>query len=179
MTIRCSVYVAVSLDGYIAGEKDDLSWLTPPEGTPSDEDFGFRDFFGSVDVVVMGRRTYEAVLGFENWPYSDKRVIVLAHQHFAIPASLTGNIERMSGEPGEILDTLEKQGVRHVYVDGGVTILGFLQAGLIDEVTLTHIPVVLGGGIPLFGASAKQIYFQHVETKSYSNGFVQTRYRVI
>jgi dihydrofolate reductase len=132
-----------------------------------------------VDAVLMGRRTYEAVLGFENWPYPDKRVIVLAHEPFAVPASLTGNIERMAGEPGAILETLEKQGVRHVYVDGGLTIQGFLLAGLIDEMTLTYIPVVLGGGIPLFGSAPHTIPMRHIETKTYPNGFVQTRYRVI
>jgi dihydrofolate reductase len=176
--IRCSVYVAVSLDGYIAGENDDLAWLNPPEGTPPGEDFGFKDFFASVDVVIMGRRTYAAVMGFENWPYPDKRVIVLAHQPFNIPPHLTANIERMSGEPGEIVDALEKQGVRHAYVDGGLTIQAFLEAGLIDEMTLTHIPMVLGGGVPLFGSTRHPIHLRHVETKHYSNGYVQTKYNL-
>ncbi len=176
--IRCSVYVAVSLDGYIAGENDDLAWLNPPEGTPPGEDFGFKDFFASVDVVIMGRRTYEAVMGFENWPYPDKRVIVLAHQPFNIPPHLTANIERMSGDPDEILDALEKQGVRHAYVDGGLTIQAFLVLGLIKEITLTHIPVVLGAGVPLFGAANQPLHAQHIETITFKNGYVQTKYRL-
>jgi dihydrofolate reductase len=179
MTIRSSVFIAASLDGYIARAGGDISWLN--EGTAADpgEDFGFKTFFNSVDTLVMGRKTYEAALSFADWPYRGKRVVVLNHRGLQILARLTGQIESMSGTPSEVSQKLERSGAVHLYIDGGKTIQGFLAADLIDEITLTILPILLGAGIPLFGTLSTELKLELLTSRSFSNGFVQNRYRII
>ncbi len=176
--ITCWVFIATSLDGFIARQDGDISWLTNPAYTIASEDFGFAEFYSTVDTLVMGRKTYETALGFAEWPYAAKRVVVLSHKTITIPPHLTTNVEHMTGSPGEVAKKLEASGARHVYVDGGQTIQGFLRAGLIGEMTITTIPILLGGGIPLFGPLERNIYLKIITSKTFSNGFVQTRYQV-
>ena len=178
MPIKCSVFIAASLDGFIAKADGDIAWLvdqTPP--TPED-DYGYKAFFDSVDALVMGRITYEAVLAFPEWPYADKKVFVLSHGQPPIPPTLADRVEILSVPPQVLLDQLEKAGYCHLYVDGGQTIQGFLQAGLINEITLTIIPILLGGGIPLFGSLKHEFSLELLASRSYANGFVQNHYRL-
>jgi dihydrofolate reductase len=178
MTIKCSVFIATSLDGYIARKNGDIDWLPNLDDGSKGEDFGYKEFFTSVDTLVMGRKTYELVLTFKDWPYSGKKVIVLSSKYPKLPATLAGDVEMMACPPAQVVDRLSKTGSQHIYVDGGNTIQGFLKAGLIQEMTITRIPVLIGDGIPLFGKLDQDMKFQHIETKMYRNGLVQSRYRV-
>lgn len=179
MSIKCSVFIAASLDGFIARLDGDISWLTNSIYTIQSEDFGFAEFYSSIDTLVIGRKTYETALGFAEWPYASKRVVVLSHTALSIPSNLAGSIEWMSGSPTEVVQKLYESGARHVYVDGGQTIQGFLRASLIDEMTITTIPILLGGGIPLFGPVDQDILLQVITSHAYSNGFVQNKYKLV
>lgn len=178
MPTKCSVFIATSLDGFIARLDGDISWLTNSTYTIESEDFGIAEFYSSVDTLVMGRISYETALGFPEWPYSRMRVMVLSHTTPNIPSALENNVEYMAGSPQDVLHRLEMDGARHVYVDGGKTIQGFLKAGLINEMTITTIPILLGSGIPLFGPLDQDIQMQLITSRAYPNGFVQTKYRI-
>jgi dihydrofolate reductase len=175
MDIKCSVFIATSLDGFIARRNGAIDWLTDPSYANVGEDYGYKEFFDSVDTLVMGRKTYELALTFGEWPYTGKKVVVLSSGSPKVPEHLSGSVEILSGPPDEVVRRLSQSGVRHVYVDGGATIQGFLQAGLI----ITQIPVLIGAGIPLFGALERDIRFRLIESKTYQSGFVQSKYRVI
>ena len=179
MTIKCSVFIATSLDGWIARKNGEIDWLTAPNPAGVGEDYGYKTFFDSVDALVMGRKTFELVLTFGEWPYADKRVIVLSSGSPHIPENLSGKVESTSLPPTDLVAQLATQGIRHVYVDGGKTIQSFLRAGLIDEMIITRIPVLIGDGIPLFGELEHDTQFEHIETQSYKSGFVQSRYKLI
>ena len=171
--VKASVFIATSLDGFIARANDDLDWL-PPDGG---EEHGYEAFMASVGALVIGRRTYEKVLTFDTWPYGEKPVFVLSTHE--LPSPPRGAVmERLTGDPADILANLEARGVRHVYVDGGITIQRFLAAGLIQHLTITHIPVLLGGGIPLFGELEADIHLNPIATRQYSSGLVQSEYVV-
>lgn len=126
----------------------------------------------------MGRKTFEKVLTFGEWPYGKKSVIVLSHAAVRIPGNLA-SVETMSGSPADIMSTLSKRGLKHLYIDGGKTIRGFLEAGLINELTITRVPVLIGRGIPLFGPLKKDILLRHIETRQFPDGLIQSRYEVI
>lgn len=178
MSVKCSVYIATSVDGFIARIDGGIDWLTSGEPAPAGEDYGYKEFFDSVDTLIIGRMSFEKVLTFGEWPYAGKRVVVLSSGTPEIPKALKDDVRIMSGSPTAIVQELEEQETRHVYVDGGVAIQGFLRAGLIDEMTITRIPVLIGEGIPLFGALPGDIRLRHIGTRAYSNGLVQTRYEV-
>ena len=171
--MKVSVFVGTSLDGFIARSNGDLDWL--PHG--SDEDLGYNTFMASVDALVLGRNTFDRVLTFEAWPYGDKPVFVLSNRPVA-PAPAGSRVERMSGAPGEIMAQLTARGLQHVYVDGGITIQRFLQAGLIQRITITRVPVLIGAGIPLFGITESDIALKHVATRQFPSGLVQSEYEV-
>lgn len=179
--MKASVYIATSLDGFIARENGDLDWLPgsqPGEGEGSAEDYGFQAFMDSIDVLVMGRNTYEMVLSFGQWPYGNKRVVVLSRSLTQISDKLPKTVELKSGSPSEIAKELQASGAKHLYIDGGKTIQGFLNAGLVQEIIITRIPVLIGQGIPLFGPVNEDLKLQHIETRSFENGFVQSKYQV-
>jgi dihydrofolate reductase len=179
MTIKCSVYIAVSVDGFIARPDGDIEWLHKPEYSPSAFDgLGYDDFISTVDTIVMGRNTFEKALSFGEWPYKEMPVLVLSSRPLEIPLQLEGKVRVDSGRPEDIVARLQSEGKRHLYVDGGATIQRFLQAGLIHEITITLIPVLLGGGIPLFGSSGDEVPLQLIAATSSGNGFVQIRYAV-
>ena len=185
MSVQTSVFIATSMDGFIARLDGSLDWLTDGTETAGDADrSGYAEFFASVDAIVMGRKTFETVLGFGAWPYEDRRMIVLSRRPEAvmIPPELRGRVDASSADPAALLALLEHDGVSHVYVDGGLTIQTFLAAGLVDELIVTRIPVLIGEGIPLFGPLPADRRLHHVETRTFSigagHGVVQSHYRI-
>jgi len=181
MAVKCSVFIATSLDGFIARKNGELDWLPGSDGenTESDEDYGYYDFFASIDTLVMGRHTYDMVSSFGEWPYTDKNVIVMSSAYPKQPKELGEGVMGTSLSPRDLLTHLADTGAKHVYVDGGKTIQGFLRAGLIQEMTITRIPILIGKGIPLFGQLVHDIRLQHLDTKAYESGLVQSRYKVL
>ncbi len=131
----------------------------------------------SVDAVIIGRKTYDAVLKFVEWPYGSTPVFVLSHHSIAQgpPGAI---VERLEGDPGSVLSQVGTRGMRHAYVDGGVTIQGFLRAGLIQRLIITWVPVLIGDGLSLFGALPRDVRLRHVATRSFSSGLVQSEYHV-
>lgn len=177
MTVNASVFIATSLDGFIAREDGGIDWLPTPD-LEDGEDYGYNAFIETVDAMVMGRNTYELVLTFDEWYYGDLPVFVLSSRGVDIPGRISKTVSTMSAAPEEIVRRLGEQGFRHLYVDGGKTIQGFLNAGLIDHLTITQIPVLIGSGIPLFGPLSNDIQLEHVETRTFTDGLVQNRYEV-
>ncbi|HEX9923527.1 MAG TPA: dihydrofolate reductase family protein [Anaerolineae bacterium] len=177
--MKASVYIATSLDGFIARANGAIDWLPGGEDEQTGEDYGYQKFIDSVDYLVMGRNTYELALSFDPWPYTGTPVVGLSSRPLEIPAHLTGAVEGMSGSPGEVVSRLAERGAKHLYVDGGKTVQGFLAAGLIQQLIITRIPVLIGDGIPLFGPLPHDIKLRHIETRSFPNGLVQSRYEVV
>lgn len=172
--MKASVFVGVSVDGFMARVDGHLDFL--PEG--GGEPHGYEEFMSTVDALVIGRKTYETVLGFGGWAYGEKSVFVLSSRELAPPPA-GAIVEHVSGEPKDIVSTLDRRGIRHIYVDGGVTIQGFLRAGLIQRLIVTRVPVLIGTGIPLFGPIARDIRLKHIATRSYGSGLVQSEYEVV
>ncbi len=172
--MKTFVYIAASLDGYIARADGSLDWLTSIPN-PDKSDFGFAEFMNTIDAVVMGRNTFETVVTFKKWPYS-KRVFVLSNSLQKIPDSLNSFAELLQGNPIQILGTLGKRGYQNVYVDGGKTIQYFLGQDLIDELIITRIPILLGNGIPLFSTMKMELAFEHVKTEVYLKALVKSHY---
>jgi dihydrofolate reductase len=162
------VFVGVSLDGFIARPDGALDWL----GRFEAEEHGYQAFFDSVDAVVIGRATYDVVVGFETWPYARKRVLVLTHR----PCTPRHGEAFFAGAPVEVVERLAAQSVRRAYVDGGTVVSQFLAAGLVDDLTLSLVPVVLGDGIRLFRAPLPERAFRLTGVQTYSSGLVQVRY---
>ena len=177
--MHASIYIATSLDGFIARENGDLDWLPPIGPGPDDEDYGYKAFMATVDALVMGRHSYEKVRTLGAWPYEQKPVVVLSSRTLEIPRELASTVEWMSGTPTEVVDRLAARGMKHLYVDGGRTVQGFLTAGAIQRLIITQIPVLIGKGIPLFGPVQRDIRLHHVATRSYPNGLVQSEYTVL
>ena len=173
--MKASAFVGTSLDGFIARRNGDFDFL--PEG--GGEPHGYDEFMASVDVLVIGRNTFDKVLTLENWPYADKRVVVLSTRPIDSSSVPGAVIERMSGSPGEIAARLSARGAKHAYIDGGITVQAFLRAGLIQRVVITRVPVLIGDGIPLFGALPRDIRLQHVVTRHYQSGLVQSEYLIV
>jgi len=171
--LKTSVFVGTSLDGFIARANGDLDFLPPGGGEPH----GYDEFMASVDALVIGRKTYETVLSFDAWPYGEKLIVVLSTSPLA-PAPHGAVVEHMLGTPADIVSQLAARGIQHIYVDGGITIQQFLQAGLIQRLIITRVPVLIGVGIPLFGALRSDIALRHVATRQYSSGLVQSEYMV-
>lgn len=171
--MKTSVFVGTSLDGFIARANGGLDFLPPGGGEPH----GYHEFMATVDALVIGRNTYETVLAFDEWPYGEKPVFVLSTRTLA-PGPPGAVVERLSGEPSEIVARLAARGVGHAYVDGGITVQRFLRAGLIDRLIVTRVPVLIGEGIPLFGTLPKDIPLRHVATRQFASGLVQSEYRV-
>jgi dihydrofolate reductase len=167
---RCSAFLAASLDGFIARPDGGLDWLGSFEA--SGEDYGFAEFFSSVDTLVVGRATYDVVLGFAGWPYAGKRVVVLTHRP---PAPRHGETFA-AGTPEGIVASLGAAGARRAYVDGGATVSAFLRAGLLDDLTLSVIPVVLGDGIRLFQPPLPERTLALRDVRAFPSGLVRLRY---
>ena len=171
--MKASVFIGTSVDGFIARRDGSLDFLPPGGGEPH----GYAEFIDSVDALVIGRKTYETVLGFDTWPYGEKPVFVLSSQPLAsAPAGAV--VEQLSGEPAQIVSLLDARGINHIYVDGGITIQRFLRAGLTQRLIITRVPVLIGDGVPLFGSLPGDVHLEHVATRHYPTGLVQTEYLV-
>jgi dihydrofolate reductase len=172
--MNASTFIATSLDGFIARANGALDWLPANGGEPH----GYDEFMATVDALVIGRKTFETVLGFDAWPYGTKPVVVLSSRPADIVAPVAAVCEAMDATPHDVVTRLAARGMRHVYIDGGVTIQRFLAAGLIQRMIITRIPVLLGSGIPLFGFLGHDVHFTHVATRSFASGLVQSEYVV-
>ncbi|MNI41898.1 hypothetical protein D3C73_961630 [compost metagenome] len=169
---RVSAFLALSLDGFIAGEGNDLAWLEPYSGD-SQEETGYGALMASADLLLMGRNSYETVLGFPDWPYGDKPVTVLTHR----PATPRTHVTFRQGALAQVLSELWQEGARHLYLDGGEVVRQGLQAGLVDELTLFWVPVVLGKGVSLFGGEPLPERLVPLSTAVLASGLVRVIYR--
>lgn len=168
------VYIATSLDGFIATIDGGVDWLNEipnPEG----HDYGFTEFMKGIDALVMGRKSFEKVLSFGVWPY-DKPVFVLSRSKLNIPEELADIVKITSGSPREIVNQLAQLGYQNLYIDGGLTIQGFLDADLIDEMIITRVPILLGGGIPLFSTLSQKMQFILKKTEALNDMLVKSHY---
>src|SRR5260370_18262559 len=170
-----SVFVGTSVDGFIARPNGDLDFLPAGGGEPH----GYNEFMASVDALVICRKTFETVLAFPEWPYGDRRVVVLSSRPVDFSTIRGGLVEQMAGDPAEIVAKLAASGVEHIYVDGGITIQRFLRAGLVQRLTLTRVPVLIGSGIPLFDTLPHDVRLHHVATQHYPSGLVKSEYEVV
>lgn len=166
------VFIACSLDGFIAGPGDDLSWLPEPDGG---EDYGYGELLASTGVLLMGRTTYDVVCGFDAWPYGDLPVLVATTREL-VPAAPT--VQAVAGTPAELLTRARGVTDGGVYLDGGTLIRQFLDAGLIDQLTVTVVPVILGAGAPLFAGTAQRHALRLASAEPHDSGLVQLRYVV-
>ncbi len=192
--MKASVFIATSLDGFIARRDGSLDWLPGAEPDPeeisdaeaialeenSGDDHGWEEFWASVDCLVLGRKSFEKVLEFDIWAYEGTRVIVLSRNpSYRVPEEMADKAESFAGDPQSLVDKLAAEGHEHLYIDGGQTIQSFLRQGLITDLTITTIPVLIGEGIPLFGPLPQDIPLRHVRTKTLTDGMVQSTYEVV
>ena len=184
--MKCSVFIATSADGYIARADGSVDWLHNAEMQDADlgvdNDMGFRDFISSVDCIIMGRKCMEMISSMnltpEQWPYGDLPLFVLSHSIKEAPENLLGKVEMFSGEIPELIEKLEKKGLKHAYVDGGAVITSFLNLHLIDEMTLTQVPILLGDGIVLFGKLKHSLSLTQAKATVFPNHFIQIKYTI-
>jgi dihydrofolate reductase len=170
-----SVFVGTSLDGFIARLNHALDFLPADGGEPH----GYNEFIATVDAIVIGRNTFETVLAFPEWPYGDKRVVVLSSKPLDFSKIRGGKVEQMSGTPSEVIAKLAATGAHHLYVDGGITIQRFLRAGQVHRLTITRVPVLIGEGIPLFASLPHDIRLKHIATQTYPSGLVKSEYEIV
>jgi dihydrofolate reductase len=178
--MKASVFIATSLDGYIATKDNDLSWLDEQnKKVPPGEDCGYGQFMASVDCLVMGRNTFEKVLSFGgDWPYGALKIVVLSRKGVVIPEALQNSVSQSNEDPTVLYGQLKQKGYQHLYIDGGQVIRSFLRAGLIDDITLTLIPVLLGEGISLWENAPVDYQFELQSHHFYEFGFMQYHYQI-
>jgi dihydrofolate reductase len=173
---RITLYIATSLDGFVADEEGGVAWLEEFEGGSEDEGGGagsYEAFFESVDCLVMGSRTYEQVLGFGEWPYGDRPTYVVTNRD--LPCA-TKRVEFVSGEVETIADDLTRE-YDHVWLVGGTALArSFLDVSRVDEIRLSVVPILLGDGIPLFGNGAGEHGLSLLDSTQYRNGIVELHY---
>lgn len=168
------VYIATSLDGFIATSNGELDWLyefTNPEET----DFGYGKFMSIIDAIIMGRNTLEKVLTFDKWPY-DQPVFILSNTLTKLPENIIDKAEIVTGNIKKLVNQLNQRGYNNLYVDGGGVIQSFLQKDLIDEIIITRVPILLGNGFSLFGKLDQHLKFRDQKTEIYNNTNVKSHY---
>ena len=171
------VFVAKSLDGFIASENGSREWLNVPN--PTKTDYGYNSFIEKIDAILMGRKSYEQILKSNKpFPYT-KPLFVLSNTIKTIPINLSDNIEIVNGPIKEIIEKLAQRGYKNLYIDGASTIQSFLKEGLIDEMTITTVPTIIGKGISLFGELDQTVKFEHTRAKRHENGLITCEYRKI
>ena len=184
--MKCSVFIATSLDGFIAKLDGNVDWLhtagNGKELPPDQADMGLNAFMSSVDCMIMGRKTMEIIsnmnLSPEQWFYRDIKIIVLSNTLKEAPENLKNKVELYSGELNNLIYKLEHEGYQHAYIDGGKTNQEFMNLKLINEITITNAPVLLGEGIPLFGKFTSEIKLEKAQAITFPNDFVQVNYQV-
>lgn len=174
---KVSIYIATSIDGYIAKKDDGLDWLEnfSPPADNLNEDYEHQEFMSTIDTLVMGKNTYKIASSVDEWPYQGKRVIVLS----STLNSVCKQAELFNGDIINLTKKLYSEGVKHIYADGGLTISQFLNAGFLDQLIISIIPVILGSGIPLFNNLLQESWCQLISSKAYANGLVQLNYEVV
>lgn len=180
--MKCSVFIATSVDGFIAKKDNSLDWLHSAGKPEVEIDGGWNSYMASVDCLIMGRATMETISAMnltpEQWPYGEIRIIVLSKTLKKAPKNMADKIEMYSGEPLELVAKLESEGFQHAYIDGGKTIQAFLNLRLINEMTITLAPILLGEGIPLFSETTDEIKLEQAQAIAFANDFTQVKYRV-
>ena len=176
--MKISVFIATSLDGYIARPNGDISWLMEADDSGGKEDYGYKEFSDTVDCMVIGRNSMEKVMSFPEWSYKGKRVIVLSNTLKEAPSQLQNKIELYSGSLIKLVAKLKDDGCKRIYIDGGKTIQSFINEELITDITITKIPILLGEGLSLFGKIKHDIKLNHIVSKSYPSGFVKSTYEI-
>src|SRR5882724_5346942 len=171
--MKTIVFIGTSLDGFIARANGEIDWLT--QFADKEAYQGYEEFMSRIDAIVIGRGTFEKVLGFPSWPY-DKKVIVLSNSMQQLPADVSDKATLLSMKPAALLDYLSGQGISNIYVDGGKVIQGFLKEDLVDELIISKAPVLIGSGIPLFDYLDMDLQFRHTRTVVGSNGLVRSYY---
>ena len=175
MEKKNKVFIATSLDGYIADKSGGIDWLHSVPN-PNNIDMGYAEFISQIDALVMGRTTFETVCGFDmDWPYQ-KPVFVLSNSMADIPKGYKDKAELVKGTIPQIIESIHEKGFYKLYIDGGRTIQSFLKENLIDEMTITIIPTLLGGGIPLFSELPSRVDFKCVDSKIYLDKVVQNHF---
>jgi len=170
------VFLGISLDGYISGKDGDLEWLEMIPN-PNQSDLGYFAFMAGVDALLMGRTTYETVLGFDiDWPY-EKPVFVLSNTLTSVPEKLEGKVILVKGELKDVLSSIQAKGYNSLYIDGGKIVQSFLKEDLVDEITLTQIPIILGCGVRLFDELPKSIKLELVKSEVLLDQIVQSHYK--
>lgn len=178
--VKVSVFIGTSLDGFIARENGDIDWLDDAnkQVTPG-EDFGLKSFLESVDQIIMGRKTFDQAMNFDNWPYSNTKMIVLTSKNIEIPQKLRETVTTSTtSSPEQLIKELSDQSINHIYIDGGLVIQDFLSARLVDEITVTIIPILIGKGKSFSGLLLKDLSLKHLKTTVYNFGFVQIKYKI-
>ncbi len=170
------VFIAISLDGFVAREDHALDWLMKQD--TAGEDHGYEDFTAGIDGLVMGAGSFRTALGFETWPYA-KPVVVMSRSLGSddIPADLRGRVRLSTDGPAGTLRALAAEGWRRAYVDGGRLVQSFLREGLIADMVVTVVPILLGGGIRLFGPLEGDIDLELLECRAFPSGLARLRYR--
>lgn len=171
--MRTKVFIGTSLDGFIARNNGAIDWLVT--FASPEVNAGYEEFTRDIDAVVIGRGTFETVLGFPSWPY-ERKVFVLSTTMKQLPEKVKGKAALVSMKPRELLAHLSGEGFSNVYVDGGKVIQNFLREDCIDELIISRVPVLLGSGIPLFGYLEDDLKFRHLDTRVYSSGLVRSHY---
>lgn len=176
MFSTCSVFCGVSIDGFISRANGALDFLEG-DGTAEMGDHGYETFVAGVDAIVMGRKTFEVVMSFGQWPYT-KKVIVLSSAKVDLAAAHArgADVESMNASPEQVVAQLAARNINHLYIDGGTTVQRFLRAGLIDRLIITRVPVLIGQGIALFGALDRDIPLKLLASRSFPGGLVQSEY---
>ncbi|GGA40458.1 dihydrofolate reductase family protein [Pelagibacterium lentulum] len=172
------VFIATSLDGFIARESGDIDWLLKHD--QAGEDHGYDDFIRDIDVIVMGRCSYESVRSMGEWFYN-RPVLVLSAQlaQQAVPSELSEKVRFSDKSPEGAMAMLQSEGARRAYVDGGRIIQSFLALDLISDMVITRVPILLGSGRPLFGGGQRDVELSHKSTRSFPSGLVQSHYEVM
>ena len=179
MLAKCSVFIATSLDGFIAREDGSIDWLMKANTlVPPGEDGGYKAFISTVDGLIMGRHSFEKVLSFDPWPYGELPVVVMSSQPIIIPDHIEKCLSTSSETPAELVKRLTNEGFKHLYIDGGITIQNFIAGNLINELTITLVPVLLGSGRSLFGALTHDIELNQLATHTFGGGIVQVKYKI-
>ncbi|MGC0889562.1 dihydrofolate reductase family protein [Pantoea agglomerans] len=175
--VTIHVFIAVSLDGYIARQDGDIDWLL--QRADPTEDHSYAAFIADKDWIVMGRGSYEKVLTFDVWPY-DQPVLVLSRQlaDTPVPEALKGKVQFTRRTPKEVINDLAAQNAHRIYIDGGQVIQSFLREGLVADIVITTVPVLLGSGKSLFGSLHQDIDLTLLSSRSFPSGLVQSHYRL-